>query len=120
MQEHFGEDLKEDMKAELEAEIAFQRLASAKNEQIRSATSSVEEKKATIADTEQKVALAKEDLEATEAALSSAEEFLVKLKKMCSEGDAQYELRTKSRLQEIMAINEAIKILSDDNARDLF
>merc|ERR1719473_1715924 len=44
----------------------------------------------------------------------------MQLKKDCKQAAEEYKARLKARSDEIMAIGEALKILTDDDARDLF
>ena len=38
----------------------------------------------------------------------------------CAQTDAEWEQRQKTRQEEIMAVSEALKVLSDDDAHDMF
>jgi len=114
-----NKDLASAHKAEITAEIGFQRLRATKEGEIEAATKSAEEKSAELADTNQKVAQAKEDIEDTKEALSADEKFLMDLKKRCSTAADDYAARSKTRQDEILAISEAINILTTDDARDL-
>jgi len=66
------------------------------------------------------LANAKEDLEQVQAALTEDQKFLMNLEKTCEEADANFEVRKKTRLQEIQAVSETIGILTADEARDTF
>merc|ERR1719171_1796116 len=114
MQATFNKNLASSQKEELEAEIAFQRLKAAKVAEIEAAGKAAEEKTAELADTNQKVAQAKEDIVDTRAALAADQAFLVDLKKRCATADEEHATRQKTRLEEIAAIGEAITILSQD------
>merc|ERR1719269_278118 len=63
---------------------------------------------------------AKENLSSTREALAADVEFLRELKLKCNDMDAQFAERQKVRSQEVAAVSEAIKILSEDDARDNF
>merc|ERR1719440_2525388 len=63
---------------------------------------------------------AKHDLKDTRKGLSEDQKFLVDLKEKCSSSDKEYAERVKSRQEEIEAVGEALTILTDDAARDLF
>lgn len=120
MKETMDKDLATAHKAAITAEIGFQKLRALKEGEIEAAAKSIEEKTTELADTNAKVAQAKEDLEDTESALSADEKFLVDLKKQCATASTDYEARRKTRQEEILAIAETIKILTGDEARDLF
>ena len=46
--------------------------------------------------------------------------FLLDLNERCTNGDAEYAERTKMRNTELAAVSEAVAMLTDDSARDLF
>merc|ERR1719337_295403 len=67
-----------------------------------------------------KAAKAKEDIAALEEARASDEQFLGNLNKNCANEDAEYKKRLKIRSEEIRALGETLKILTDNDARELF
>lgn len=120
MEDQFRSNLAGAHKAELEAIITFQHMKAAKLAEIAAATKMKESKEATLADTKQKVAEAKDDLAATKEALSADQKFLVNLTKACKAAEEEHATRTHNRNEEIRAIGEAIGILTADDTRDLF
>jgi len=106
-------------KAEITAEIGFQKLRATKEGEIAAAANSIEEKSTELADTNEKVAQAKQDLEDTKDALSSDTKFLMDLKTRCKTAAADYATRSATRQDEIVAIGQTINILTEDDARDL-
>merc|ERR1719364_43050 len=80
----------------------------------------IKEKTALLGKTKVQLAEAKEDLEDTTGAMEADQSFLVDLKERCSMSDKEWEQRSKTRSLEIAAVGEAIKILTDDDAHDLF
>jgi len=119
MKEQMDRDLAAAHKAEITAEIGFQKLRATKEGEIAAAATSIEEKSAELADTNEKVAQAKRDLEDTQDALSSDTKFLMDLKKRCKTAAGDYATRSATRQDEIVAIGETISILTEDDARDL-
>merc|ERR1719389_1076569 len=73
-----------------------------------------------LADFGEKHAAAAEELADTEEQLANDKAFLAALKKKCAETDAEYEERTKSRLEEIAAVQDTIKFLNSDEAFNMF
>jgi len=120
MRDESEKNLAADQRAELEAMIAYQKLRSAKLGEIEAAQTAHDDKQAALADSEAKAAQAKEDLEATKEALSADQKFLVGLEQNCKENVDGYEERAKVRSEELIALAETIKILTEDDARDLF
>merc|ERR1719305_861437 len=62
----------------------------------------------------------KNDLTETEAALIADKKFIADLSKSCETKKAEMEERVKTRSEELVAIQETIKILNDDDALELF
>merc|ERR1719156_532822 len=111
-------DLSEAQKTEAERAGAFAELREAKTAEIAAGEKMLEEKKAELAQAEFDVANAKEDLEEVQAALGEDQKFLAELTKTCDEAEKNFELRKKSRLEEIEAVSQTIEILTSDEARD--
>jgi len=120
MADEFARDLKEAQEAEAAAEKSFQNLKAAKLAEIAAATQQKEAKEGQLAKLLEDVAQAKEDLEATQAALAADQEFLATLEKNCAEEETLYQERVKVRSEEIRALGETLKILTDDDARALY
>jgi len=116
----FQGNLAESQREEIEAKQAYLDLKEAKESEIKTGQSSLEEKQQVLAGTDEKLVQAKEDKKDTEASLSADERFLMSLKEKCSMTDAEWAQRQKTRQTEITAVAEAISILSKDDARDLF
>merc|ERR1719183_3468643 len=106
MKEKFVKNLQSAQKAEIESEIGYQRLRSTKEGELRAATQAVEEKTANLAQTKEKVAKDKEDLENTRAQLSADQVFLVDLQKRGAIADKDYAARLTMRQGEEQAIAE--------------
>merc|ERR1712224_1085536 len=80
----------------------------------------VDTKTQELADTDEKLAQSKEDVEDTKKSLSADEEFLMMLKEKCSMTDGEWEERQKTRQLEMEACSKALAVLSSDEAHDLF
>merc|ERR1712032_809987 len=65
----------------------------------------IDKKTAELADTDEKNAQAKEDIEDTKKSLSADEEFLMMLKEKCSMTDKEWEERQKTRQLEMEAVS---------------
>jgi len=120
MKDQFTEDLADATKEEKLAMESFQKLAGAKNSEITAATEQKKSKSVELADTMAKAAQAKEDLEATKSTLEADQAFLVDMHANCDKVDSEFVARTKVRNEEILAIADTIKIVTSDEARDLF
>merc|ERR1719456_2100169 len=118
MKETMEGELSEAQKTEMSRAAAFAELRAAKEEEIAAAEKMLEDKTAELANTDMRLADAKEEIEETKASLDEDQKFLVNLKTTCENVDKDAALRKKNRLEEIKAINETIEILTGDEARD--
>merc|ERR1712242_614107 len=107
-------------KEEAESQKAYEDLEAAKEEEIAAGQEQIDKKTAELADTDEKNAQAKEDIEDTKKSLSADEEFLMMLKEKCSMTDKEWEERQKTRQLEMEAVSKALAVLSGDDAHDLF
>merc|ERR1712038_1056967 len=120
MLETFEANLSQSQKEEMENQKAYEDLKAAKEAEIAAGQEQIEKKTAELADTDEKNAQAKEDIEDTKKSLSADEEFLMMLKEKCSMTDKEWEERQKTRQLEMEAVSKALAILSGDDAHDLF
>jgi len=99
---------------------AYEDLKAAKEEEIAAGQAQIDTKTQELADTDEKNAQAKEDVEDTKNSLSADEQFLMMLKEKCSMTDSEWEERQKTRQLEMEACSKALAVLSSDDAHDLF
>jgi hypothetical protein len=119
MKESFETNLASSQKDETNAKATFDEMKASKNKEISSAQELIDSKKAELAETDEKNAQSKEDLEDTSATIAADTEFLANLKDKCDSATADYVARSKVRNEEIKAVAEAMDILNGDEARDL-
>jgi hypothetical protein len=120
MKEEFESNLANEQKTELSAQSDFEGLKAAKEAEIAAGVAKGKEAKQSLADAENALAEAKENLESTRGALAADTQFLQDLTLRCQQTDADFDQRTKARTEEMAAVSEAVVILSDDDARDNF
>merc|ERR1719460_3531662 len=120
MLETFEANLSQSQKEEMANQKAYEDLKAAKEAEIAAGQEQIDSKTQELADTDDKNAQAKEDLEDTKESLSADEQFLMMLKEKCSMTDAEWEERQKTRQAEMEAVSKALAILSGDDAHDLF
>merc|ERR1719436_867507 len=111
-------ELSQKQKAETGSAAAFTDLRTAKTAQIENGEAMTERKEDELATTDNLLAEAKEDKGQKTAALEEAQTFMRNLEATCSEADANFDERKKSRLAEMEAVGETIAILTEDEARD--
>jgi len=120
MKETFETNLADTQKDEMSNQKAYEELKAAKEEEIAAGQEQIDKKTEELASTDEKLAQSKEDLTDTKASLSADEEFLSMLKDKCSNTDAEWEERQKTRQLEMEACSKALAVLSSDDAHDLF
>jgi len=120
MLETFENNLSASQKEEMANQKAYEDLKAAKEDEIAAGQAQIDSKTQELADTDEKNAQAKEDIEDTKKTLSADEQFLMMLKEKCSMTDAEWEERQKTRQLEMEAVSKALAVLSTDDAHDLF
>merc|ERR1719377_231862 len=120
MKETFETNLSASQKEEMANQKAYEELKAAKEEEIAAGQEQIDTKTQELADTDEKNAQAKEDVEDTKKSLGADEQFLMMLKEKCSMTDSEWEERQKTRSMEMEAVSKALAVLSSDDAHDLF
>merc|ERR1719291_1668794 len=120
MKETFESNLVASQKEELANQKAYEDLKAAKEEEIAAGQQQIDTKTGELADTDEKNAQAKTDVEDTKGSLSADEQFLMMLKEKCQMTDQEWEARQKTRQTEMEAVSKALAVLSTDDAHDLF
>merc|ERR1719386_249291 len=120
MKETFETNLSSSQKEEMANQKAYEELKAAKESEIAAGQEQIDSKTQELADTDEKNAQAKEDVEDTKKSLSADEQFLMMLKEKCSMTDSEWEERQKTRQLEMEACSKALAVLASDDAHDLF
>jgi len=120
MKETFESNLSASQKEEMANQKAYEDLKAAKEAEIAAGQAQIEAKTGELADTDEKNAQSKVDVEDTKASLSADEQFLMMLKEKCQMTDKEWEERQKTRQLEMEAVSKALAVLAGDDAHDLF
>jgi len=120
MRETFESNLSASQKEEMANQKAYTDLKAAKEAEIAAGQAQIDSKTQELADTDEKNAQAKIDVEDTKKSLSADEQFLMMLKEKCQMTDKEWEERQKTRQLEMEAVSKALAVLSGDDAHDLF
>jgi len=120
MLDTMSKDLADATAEEEEAIKTYQALMAAKKKEVAALTATVEAKTGQIGELGVAIVQMKEDLSDTQATLAADKEFLQDLDKSCSTKTAEWEERSKTRADELVAIADTIRVLNDDDALDLF
>merc|ERR1719203_1734821 len=118
LKEEMEGDLSAAQETEQERAAGFAELRAAKTQEIDSGWKMSEEKEDQLANQDNELAEAKEDLGQEKATLAADQKFLKNLKETCAEADKNFDARKNARQKEQQAIAETITILTGDDARD--
>merc|ERR1719171_2871326 len=113
-------DMKEAIEAEEKAKADYDALMAAKTKEVNALTKAIEEKTKRLGEVGVELVNLKEDLEDTETQLAEDKKFLADLIKNCDTKAKEWEIRCKTRQEELLALADTIKILNDDDALELF
>jgi len=116
MKEDFDKDLADAQAKEKATVEQFNLLKAAKDEEIAAGKKLVTQMDEQIADLMEKHATAFKELDDTEKQLAMDQEFLANLNKKCSASEGEFDQRVKDRMEEIVAVEDTIKILNDDKS----
>jgi len=99
---------------------AYKELMEARLKEKAALTASIEAKLTKIGELGVSIAEMKNDQEDTTEALAADQKFLAELEKGCATKTGEWQARSKTRGQELVALADTIKILNDDDALELF
>merc|ERR1719191_1729886 len=120
--------MKDDMEAELKEAIAteekaiagFADLKASKEKEIEMATEAIETKTGRSGEVAVSIVQTKDGIEDTTEELADTEKFITQLATECKTKETEWAEKDKVRAEEVKAISEAISILNDDDALDVF
>ena len=118
MEEQMKSDLSSAQSEEASSAAAFAELREAKQSEIANGEKMAETKEDELAQTDNALAEAKEDIGEEKKTLAADTEFLANMDSTCAEADKNFAERKQARLSEIQAVSETIEILQGDDARD--
>eukprot|EP00811_Abedinium_folium_P003369 NODE_13098_length_1185_cov_3.969754.p1 GENE.NODE_13098_length_1185_cov_3.969754~~NODE_13098_length_1185_cov_3.969754.p1 ORF type:complete len:236 (-),score=98.00 NODE_13098_length_1185_cov_3.969754:452-1159(-) len=95
-------------------------LVATKTRSVKSLSSSIEMEIARAGNLAVEIAREEDDLTDTREALAEDQKFLAELQKTCEERKNEWEERSKIRAEELKALQQTVKILSDDDALEIF
>lgn len=113
-------DLEEAKAVEADAIKEFLALKKAKMKEIKALTNTIDTKTAKIGDLGVVIVDLKSTIEDTETSLAEDNKYYAELVKGCDEKAKDKEIRDKTRSEEVLALDDTIKILDDDDALSTF
>jgi len=120
MKDTMEKDLAEMTSTEEAAVKDFEELSAAKTKEVEAHGAAIESKTERHGQVGLEIVALQEDLDDTSKALSGDKEFLQDLDKNCATKKQEWEERSKTRAEELVALADTIKLLNDDEALDLF
>jgi len=120
MKETFEQNHNKTLTEEARAQAMFEDLVAEKKHGIEVARERKNTKVMELSEAEVALVNAKHELKDARETLSADQKFLVDLMEKCAVTEKEYKERKESRQEEIVAIGEALGILTGDEARDLF
>jgi len=109
--------LRDSQNSESERASIFADLRSAKTAEIASGEKSIDAKEEELAKANLDNQDAKEDIEQATTTLAEDQKFVANLGETCDKANANFATRTKSRVAEMKAVADTVRILSGDAAR---
>jgi len=120
MKDELSRDIASLTKDEEAAVSGFTSMKASKEKEIEFADESIESKKERIGALAVSVVQLKDVIEDSAKESADAKKFAATLEKQCAAKKKEWDARCKARADEMAAIGEAISILSDDDALDVF
>jgi len=120
MSDTMAQNLADATATEEDAIKNYKGLMAAKTKEVAALTATVEAKTQQIGDLGVSIVMMKEDLSDTQASLADDKKFIANLDKTCATKTAEWEERSKTRAEELVALADTIKVLNDDDALELF
>jgi len=120
MQDDMTANLKEATAEEAKAVTGFGDLKASKEKEIEVATEAIETKTARGGELAVSVVQTADAREDAQKATAEAAKFVAQLSTECATKEGEWAERCKVRNEEITAISEAVSILNDDDALDVF
>merc|ERR1719330_225243 len=108
------------VKTENAAIDAYKSLMQSRLKEKAALTQAIESKSGKIGELAVQIASMENDGGDTADALAADQKFLAQLEKGCATKTAEWEARSKTRAEELVALADTIKILNDDDALELF
>merc|ERR1719401_1382084 len=114
MHETMSKGLADSTATEEAAIKAHEGLIASKSKEVEALSEAVESKTKIIGELGVELVTMKEDVDDTSAALAADKKFLSELETSCKTKTAEWEERSKTRAEELVALADTIKVLNDD------
>jgi len=98
----------------------YEEMMAAQKKELETLQRQIEQELMRIGDLGVELASMSEDLDDTKSAMKSDKGFLEELDKSCATKSKEWEMIKKTRVEELKALADTIKLLNDDDALELF
>lgn len=120
IKDEMSKSLADSVASEKESITTFDQLMAAKTREVNALTKAIEQKSTRVGELGVEIVTMKNDLTDSEQALIEDKKFLADLDGNCALKTKDWDERTKTRAEELVALSETIKVLNDDDALDMF
>jgi len=120
IKDEMSKSLASSVATEKDSIASFDELMAAKSREVEALTQAIEKKSVRVGELGVEIVTMKNDLTDSEQALIEDTKFLQDLDGNCALKTKDWDARTKARSEELLALSETIKLLSDDDALELF
>jgi len=120
LHDEMSRDLADATAAEKTSVAGFDGLMAAKTREVNALSKAIETKITKNGELAVSIVQMKNDLDDTSAGLLEDQKFLGDMDKNCALKSKEWDERSKTRSEELLAISETIKILNDDDALEMF
>jgi len=120
MKDQMDKDLGGIIEVEEAAQKSFDELVAAKTAEIKAASAAIESKSVRSGQLAVEVVQDKNAAENADKETAANADFLANLERDCKTKTAEWDERVATRNDELLAISQAIKVLNDDDALDIF
>jgi len=120
MKDTMAADLARITEEEKKSVVDFDGLVAAKEKEIAACQKAIEDKVTRIGNLGVDIETMKADLTDTEQDMLEDKKFLEDMDEQCASKKKEWDIRCKTRTEELLALGDTIKILNDDDALELF
>jgi len=116
MKDTMSDDLSSITEAEKKAVLDFDALVAAKEKELAACQRAIESKTTRIGNLGVEIETMKADLSDTAQDMLEDKKFLADMDEQCASKQKDWDIRSKMRTEELLALSDTIKILNDDDA----
>lgn len=120
MRDTMEEDLSASQSREAQAVLAFQGMAAARRSEVSTLDTEIETKTSRIGELSVDLVNQQQAIDSGAKRLQDETKLLSDTEESCQQQEQEWHARSESRAEELVAIQETLKLLADDEARETF